>query len=263
MLTGRTGFVAGVSNKHSLGWAVAKAWKAAGADVIIGVQSERFEKGVARLQTDAGWEEPLMVQCDVVDDDSIASAFEQVGAITGGKLDMLMHSLAFAPATAIKGRVVDVTREDYAMTQDISAYSFIALAREAAPMMKDGGSMMALSYLGSERLIDNYGIMGPAKASLESITRALAGDLGPQGIRVNCLSPGPVNTLAARGIPNFRTLLKHVAETAPLRRHVEPAEVGGTAAFLASDAGSGITGQVLYIDCGHGTLGPQPGTPSE
>ncbi|HEV8076716.1 MAG TPA: enoyl-ACP reductase, partial [Candidatus Acidoferrum sp.] len=192
--------------------------------------------------------------CDVTSDAEIAKLFEQLKA-RYGVLDGLVHSVAFAPAEDMKGEFLNTTREGFRIAHDVSVYSLIAVARAAAPLMTNGGGMVTLTYYGAEKVVPKYNVMGVAKAALEATVRYLANDLGPKGIRVNAISAGPIKTLAARGVSQLGEMLKSHAERAPLKRNVDPAEVGGTAAFLLSPAGSGITGETLYVDCGYNIMG--------
>src|SRR5204862_4814277 len=192
--------------------------------------------------------------CDVSSDAEIGSFFEKVRGETD-RLDLMLHSLSFAPREALAGDFLSTTREGFRTAHDISAYALVALAREAAPLMIDGGSIVAMTYYGSEKVVPHYNVMGVAKASLEASTRYLAYDLGPQKIRVNCISAGPMNTLAARGISGFMEMLKHYEAHTPLKRNVIPDELGATGTFLASDGAAAITGQVIYVDCGYEIMG--------
>ncbi len=253
LLAGKTGLVFGVANKRSIAWAIAKAWHDAGANLIFNYQGERLKENVAELVSEFGEDTPLW-PCDVAKDEEIAGFFEQVRGQTG-RLDLLLHSVAFAPKEALEGDFLSTTREAFRTAHDISAYSLVALAREAAPAMSEGGSIVAMTYYGAEKVVPHYNVMGVAKASLEASTRYLAYDLGPKKIRVNCISAGPVNTLAARGISGFSAMLKHYQERAPLQRSCDPAELGQTGLFLASDGGAAITGQVIYVDGGYQIMG--------
>jgi enoyl-[acyl-carrier protein] reductase I len=192
--------------------------------------------------------------CDVTKDDDIAAVFKTVTE-KFGKLHLLLHSVAFAPKDALEGQFVNTSREAFRVAHDVSAYSLIALSRAAAPLMTEGGSIVGMTYYGSEKVVPHYNVMGVAKAALEASTRYLAYDLGPQKIRVNCISAGPVNTLAARGIAGFMEMLKHYEAHAPLKRNVLPDELGATGTFLASDGAAAITGQVIYVDCGYQIMG--------
>ncbi len=200
-------------------------------------------------------EDPLITECDVTQDDHIDRVFNEVGERFGDKLDLMLHSVAFAPKEALEGDFVSTSREAFRVAHDVSAYSLVALARGAAPLMTDGGSIVAMSYYGAEKVVPHYNVMGVAKAALEASTRYLAYDLGPKKIRVNCISAGPMNTLAARGIAGFSSMLKHYEEHAPLKRNVEPAELGSSGVFLASDGAAAITGQVIYVDSGYQVMG--------
>lgn len=252
-LDGKTAVVFGVANKRSIAWAIAQAWHQAGARLAFTYQGERLKDKVNDLVQEFG-EDTLLIPCDVTSDEDIDNVFKQVGE-SFGKLDLLLHSVAFAPKESLEGNFVDTTREAFATAHDISAYSLIALARGAAPLMTDGGSIVAMSYYGAAKVIPHYNVMGVAKAALEASTRYLAADLGVKKIRVNCISAGPVNTLAARGIAGFSTMLKHYEEHAPLKRNVLPEELGQTGVFLASDGAAAITGQVMYVDCGYEIMG--------
>jgi len=245
--------VFGVANKRSIAWAIAQAWAREGAQLAFTYQGERVKENVEELAGTFGTD-TLILPCDVTKDDDIANVFKAVGE-KFGKLNLLLHSVAFAPKEALEGQFVNTSREAYRIAHDISAYSLVALARGAAPLMTDGGSIVAMSYYGAEKVVPHYNVMGVAKASLEASTRYLAYDLGPQKIRVNCISAGPVNTLAARGISGFSQMLKHYEEHAPLKRNVTTDELGATGVFLASDGAAAITGQVLYVDGGYQIMG--------
>ena len=253
VLAGKVGVVFGVANKRSIAWAIAKAWAAAGAKLFFNYQGERLKENVEELVSEFG-EETLLWPCDVSRDEEIASFFANVRGATE-RVDLLLHAVAFAPKEALEGDFVSTSREAFRTAHDISAYSLVALAREAAPLMTEGGSIVAMSYYGSEKVVPHYNVMGVAKASLEASTRYLAYDLGPKKIRVNCISAGPVQTLAARGISGFTAMLKHYQERAPLRRSCDPAELGTTGVFLASDGAAAITGQVIYVDGGYQIMG--------
>ncbi|HJO09635.1 MAG TPA: enoyl-ACP reductase [Verrucomicrobiota bacterium] len=253
-LEGKTGVVFGVANKKSIAWGIAQAWHEAGARLAFTYQGERLKGKVEALVSGFGTD-TLITECDVTSDDDIDRVFMEVGESFDGKLDMVLHSVAYAPREALDGRFVDTSREAFAMAHDISAYSLVALAKRAAPLMTEGGSITGMSYYGAEKVVPHYNVMGVAKAALEASTRYLAADLGEQKIRVNCISAGPVNTLAARGIAGFTDLMKHHATHAPLRRNVSQEELGQTGVFLASDGGAAITGQVIYVDCGYQIMG--------
>jgi len=253
LLEGKTGIVFGVANKRSIAWAIAQAWAREGAKLAFTYQGERLKDNVEELAGTFG-ADTLILPCDVTKDEDIANVFKTVGE-KFGKLNLLLHSVAYAPKEALEGEFVNTTREAYRVAHDVSAYSLVALARSAAPLMTDGGSIVAMSYYGAEKVVPHYNVMGVAKASLEASTRYLAYDLGPKKIRVNCISAGPVNTLAARGIAGFSDMLKHYEAHAPLKRNVTPDELGATGAFLASDGAAAITGQVLYVDAGYQIMG--------
>jgi enoyl-[acyl-carrier protein] reductase I len=253
LLAGKRGIVFGVANKRSIAWAIAQAWYKAGAQLAFTYQGERLKENVEELAGTFG-PDTLLMPCDVTKDDEIRRVYGEV-AQKFGKLDLLLHSVAFAPREALEGEFLQTSREAFRIAHDVSAYSLVALAREAAPLMSDGGSIIALSYYGAEKVVPHYNVMGVAKAALEASTRYLAYDLGPKRIRVNCISAGPVNTLAARGISGFSEMLKRYEEKAPLKRNVLPDELGATGLFLASDGAAAITGQVIYVDCGYQIMG--------
>ena len=255
-LTGKTGLVVGVANKRSIAWAIADAAAKAGARLAITYQGERLEENVRELS--AGLQSPLILPCDVTDDGQIARVFEAIDKEFGG-LDFVVHGAAFAPREELAAGFpfVQTSREGFRLTLDVSAYSLIALARGAAPLMErgGGGSIVTLTYLGSERVFQNYNVMGVAKAALEASMRYLAADLGPRNIRVNAISAGPIKTLAASGISGFSSILQVYRERAPLRRTVETAEVAEAALFLLGPGGRGITAEVLMVDAGYHATG--------
>lgn len=253
LLNGKIGIVFGVANKRSIAWAIAQAWARAGASLAFTYQGERLKENVAELAGTFG-PDTLILPCDVTRDEEIASVFAAVQQ-RFGKLHLLLHSVAFAPREALEGDFLNTSREAFRIAHDVSAYSLVALARAAAPLMTEGGSLLGLSYYGAEKVVPHYNVMGVAKASLEACTRYLAYDLGPRQIRVNCISAGPVNTLAARGISGFTEMLRHYEAKAPLKRNVTADELGATGLFLASDGAAAITGQVLYVDCGYQIMG--------
>jgi enoyl-[acyl-carrier protein] reductase I len=252
-LSGKLGIVFGVANKRSIAWAIAQAWHKAGAKLAFTYQGERLKENVEELAGAFG-KDTLLMPCDVTKDDEITRVFGEVGQ-QFGKLDLMLHSVAFAPKEALEGDFVNTSREAFRIAHDVSAYSLVALSRAAAPLMRDGGSIIAMTYYGAEKVVPHYNVMGVAKAALEASTRYLAYDLGPKKIRVNCISAGPVNTLAARGIAGFTEMLKHYEAHAPLKRNVLPEELGATGTFLASDGAAAITGQVIYVDCGYQIMG--------
>ena len=253
LLKGKLGVVFGVANQRSIAWAIAQAWAREGAKLAFTYQGERVKEAVGELADTFG-ADTLILPCDVTKDDEIANVFRIVGE-KFGKLHLMLHSVAFAPKAALEGKFVNTSREAFHIAHDVSAYSLVALARAAAPLMTDGGSIVAMSYYGAEKVIPHYNVMGVAKAALEASTRYLAYDLGPKKIRVNCISAGPVNTLAARGISGFNEMLKHYKVHTPLKRNVLPEELGATGLFLASDCSAAITGQTIYVDCGYQIMG--------
>jgi len=252
-LSGKTAVVFGVANKRSIAWAIAKAWADAGATLIFNYQGDRLKGNVEQLAGTFG-DDVALYPCDVTSDAEIDQFFENVKKHTD-KIDLVLHSVAFAPKEALEGDFVSTSREAYAISHDISAYSLVALAQRAAPMMADGGSIVAMSYYGAAKVVPHYNVMGVAKASLEASTRYLASDLGSKKIRVNCISAGPVQTLAARGISGFGSMIKHYEEHAPLQRSCTPEELGATGVFLASEGAASITGQVIYVDGGYQIMG--------
>jgi enoyl-[acyl-carrier protein] reductase I len=253
LLEGKLGVVFGVANKRSIAWAIAQAWKREGATLAFTYQGDRLKENVEELAGTFG-PDTLILPCDVSSDAQIEAVFQTVKE-KFGRLDLLLHSVAFAPKEALQGDFLDTSREAFRVAHDISAYSLIGLVRAAAPLMTNGGSVVAMTYYGAEKVIPHYNVMGVAKAALEASTRYLAHSVGPRRIRVNCISAGPVNTLAARGISGLSEMLHHYEAHAPLRRNVLPDELGHTGAFLASDGAAAITGQVLYVDCGYQIMG--------
>jgi enoyl-[acyl-carrier protein] reductase I len=251
-LEGRVAVVFGVANKRSIAWAIVQKLHEAGAKLAIGYQNERLKSEAEGLIAELPGAEAF--QCDVSNDVEIAQVFEQLKE-RYGKLHVLVHSVAFAPAEELKNDFLMTTREGFRVAHDVSVYSLIALSRAAAPLMTEGGSIMTLTYYGAEKVVPHYNVMGVAKAALEASVRYLSFDLGKQNIRVNAISAGPIKTLAARGIGGLSDMLKSHADRAPLGRNVEQAEVGGTALFLASDLASGITGETIYVDCGYNIMG--------
>jgi len=245
--------VFGVANKRSIAWAIAQAWKNEGARLAFTYQGERLRDNVEELAGAFG-ADTIILPCDVTRDEDIASVFGEISD-RWGCLHLMLHSVAFAPKAALEGRFVNTSREAFRIAHDVSAYSLVALSRAAAPLMTNGGSITAMSYYGAEKVVPHYNVMGVAKAALEASTRYLAYDLGPQKIRVNCISAGPVNTLAARGIAGFADMLHHYEERSPLRRNLLPEELGATGVFLASDGAAAITGQTIYVDCGYQIMG--------
>ncbi len=252
VLAGKTALVMGVANHHSIGWAIAEALHGAGARLVLTYQNERMGQRVLPL---AETVKALTFECDVAEDAQVDGLFARLEKEVGA-LDCVVHSLAFAPRESLEAQVVDCGREGFRMALDISAYSLIAIARGARPLMKErGGSIMTLTYLGGERVVPGYNIMGVAKATLDAIVRYLAVELAPENIRVNALSPGPIRTLAASGVPGFVKMLEQFKAKSPSGRTTEAEEVGDAAVFLASDAARGVTGQTVYLDAGYRLLG--------
>lgn len=253
-LEGKTGLIVGVANKRSIAWAIARAAASAGARVALTYQGERLEENVRDLS--AGLTDPLVLPLDVTDDGQIARVFEQTEGAFGG-LDFVVHGAAYAPREELSNPFVHTSREGFRMALDVSAYSLIALSRGALPLMekRGGGSILTLTYLGSDRVFPNYNVMGVAKAALESTVRYLAADLGPKNIRVNAISAGPIKTLAAAGVSGFSSILQVYRDRAPLRRTVDTSEVADAAIFLLSDAGRAVTAEVLMVDGGYHATG--------
>jgi enoyl-[acyl-carrier protein] reductase I len=250
--TQKTAVIFGLANKRSIAWAIAQKLQQAGWRLAITYQNERLELEAKDLIADLPGAAGFM--CDVTQDDQIAKLFEHLKE-KYGVLHGLVHSIGFAPESDLKGDFVNTTREGFRIANDISVYSLIAVARGALPLMASGGAIVTLTYYGAEKVVPRYNVMGVAKAALEATVRYLANDLGPKAIRVNAISAGPIKSLASRGISNFGDMLKTQIERAPLKRNVDPAEVGTTAAFLLSDGGSGITGETIYVDCGYNIMG--------
>ena len=256
LLAGRKALVFGVANDHSIAWGIAGALHEAGAEVGFSSIEALLEKRVRPLAASIG--SSFVEPADVQDDDDIARVFSR-WADQHGRLDILVHALAFAKREELDGRFVDTSRDGFALALDVSAYSLVALARAAAPLMTDGGSVMTLSYYGAEKVVPNYNVMGVAKAALEASVRYLAADLGPDGIRVNAISAGPIRTLAASGIAGFRQMYGKFRDVAPLRRNVSIDDVGATAVYLASDLAAAVTGETIYVDAGFNVLGVPTG----
>jgi enoyl-[acyl-carrier protein] reductase I len=252
MLKDKVGMIFGVANKRSIAWACADACAAQGAKLAFTYQGDRLKENVEKLTGELT--DSLVVPCDVTNQEEVEAAFKAVKK-QYGKLDFLIHSIAFAPREALEGEFVTTTRDAFLTAMEISAYSLPQLALAAMPLMRDGGSIVTMSYYGAEKVVQNYNMMGVAKAALESSTRYLAADLGKHNIRVNAISAGPINTLSARGVKNMGTLLTHIGERSPLKRNVEAREVGNTALFLVSDLSSAITGETIYVDCGFNIIG--------
>jgi enoyl-[acyl-carrier protein] reductase I len=251
MLQNKFGIIFGVANKRSIAWATAQALSEAGARLAFTYQGERLKENVEGLTREM--EGALILPCDVMRQEEVDETFARVGQ-EFGRLDFLIHSIAFAPKEALEGEFLDTSRDAFLTALEVSAYSLSQLARAAAPLMTEGGSIVSMSYYGAEKVVPNYNVMGVAKAALEASTRYLAADVGRRNIRVNAISAGPLNTLSARGVANISTMLKHHAERAPLGRNVEAREVGNTALFLCSPLASGITGEVIHVDCGYNIM---------
>ena len=252
LMSGKRGLIMGVANDRSIAWGIATTLAAHGAELAFTYQGEALAKRVKPLADSLG--SSLVVPCDVTDEESIDATFETIRE-KWGKLDFLVHAIAFSDKNELDGRYLDTTRGNFLRTMDISCYSFTAVAKRAVPLMAPGGSMVTLSYYGAERVIPHYNVMGVAKAALEASVRYLAADLGSEGIRVNAISAGPIKTLAASGIGDFRYILKWNEFNAPLKRNVTIQEVGGSALYLLSDLGSGVTGEVHHVDAGYHTVG--------
>ena len=251
-LQGRVAIVFGIANKRSIAWAIAQKLQAAGAKLVITYQNERLAQEARDLIEALPGTDSF--QCDVSNDAEITALFEELKS-RYGKLHTLVHSVAYAPADELKNDFILTTREGFRIAHDVSVYSLIAVARGATPLMTDGGSIVTLTYFGAEKVVPRYNVMGVAKAALEASVRYLAADLGPQKIRVNAISAGPIKTLAARGISGLGDMLKSHAERAPLKRNVDGSEVGDAALFLASDLSTAITGETIYVDCGYNIMG--------
>ncbi|MDH3789991.1 MAG: enoyl-ACP reductase [Xanthomonadales bacterium] len=253
-LAGKRALIVGVASNRSIAWGIAEAMHEQGAELAFTYQTEKLRSRVEKIATATG--SNIVIPCDVAADEDIRNVFQQLGQHWDG-FDILVHSVGFAPREQLDGDYIDaVTREGFQIAHDISSYSFAALAKEALPMMKGrDGAMLTLTYVGSERVLKGYNVMGLAKASLEANMRYMAANLGPRGIRVNAISAGPIKTLAAAGIADFRKMLHHVEECAPMRRTITPREVGDVAAFLCSDLASGVTGEITFVDSGYNILG--------
>jgi enoyl-[acyl-carrier protein] reductase I len=253
MLENKKGIIFGVANKRSIAWATAQALHEAGAQLAFTYQGDRLKENVEGLTAES-MPGSLLLPCDVTKQEEVDQTFKGVGE-EFGRLDFLIHSIAFAPREALGGEYLNTSREAFLTALEVSAYSLVQLARAAVPLMTEGGSIVCMTYYGAEKVVAGYNVMGVAKAALEASTRYLANDLGGRNVRVNAISAGPIQTLSARGVADFSSMLKHVAEHAPLRRNVEPREVGNTALFLCSELSSGITGEVIYVDCGYNIMG--------
>src|SRR5438105_2776276 len=253
--SGKRGLVLGVANKRSIAWGIARQLAAGGAQLAFTFQGERIESSVRELAESVA--SPLVTACDVRSDEDVARVFAEVGEAFGGQLDILVHSVAYAAAEDLEGRFTDTPRDRFWMALDVSAYSLVACARAAEPLMEaaGGGSILTMTYLGGERAVPHYNVMGVAKAALDASVRYLAWDLGQKNIRINAVSAGPVRTLAARSIAGFPTMEAIVEERAPLHRHIDAADVGAAAGYLLSDAARNVTGTTLYVDSGYHAMG--------
>lgn len=249
ILAGKKGVILGVANKWSIAWGIANSLKQAGADIILTYQ-ERVQDRVDKLAAELGGVKTL--ECDVTVDESLEKCFNEISNIFDGKIDFVIHSVAFAKKENLVGRFVDTPRDDYALAQDISAYSLTAVAKHAEPLLEanGSGSIVTMTYLGGERVIQNYNVMGVAKAALECSVKYLANDLGSKNIRVNAISAGPIKTLAASAIGGISSMIDEVAKVSPLKRNVEPSDVGDTALFLVSEMSRGVTGECIHVDSG-------------
>ncbi len=249
LMEGKKGLIMGLANDKSIAWGVAQALNEHGAQIAISYQNDALEKRVKPLATQLD-KEPLLIKCDVSDSESVEACFKEL-AEKWGKIDFLVHAIGFSDKNQLRGHMIDTTKENFAMTMEISCFSFIEACKFAAPIMNDGGSIVTMSYMGSERVLPNYNIMGVAKAALEASVRYAAMDLGEKGIRVNAISAGPIKTLAASGIGDFRKMLRWNALNSALERNVTPEEVGMATLGLLSDCGACITGEVIHVDSGY------------
>ncbi|MFN3286917.1 MAG: enoyl-ACP reductase FabI [Sphingomonadaceae bacterium] len=252
LMAGKRGLIMGLANERSLAWGIATAARAAGADLAFTYAGEALEKRVRPLAAELGSD--LCLECDVSDQQAITAAFEALGRRWDG-LDFLVHAIGFSDKNELRGRYIDTSLDNFLMTMNVSAYSFTAVARAARPMLRPGASLLTLTYYGAEKVVPHYNVMGLAKAALEASVRYLAVDLGPEGVRVNAISAGPIRTLAASGIGDFRYILRWNELNAPLRRNVTIEDVGGAALFLLSDLGAGVTGEVVHVDAGYHVIG--------
>lgn len=253
LLTGKKAIIFGIANEKSIAWAIAQAFKREGAELAVTYANDTVAKRVVPLAESLQAE--LVLPCDVRNDDDLRVTFAEVGKAWGG-LDILVHSVAFANKEELKGSFLNTTREGFSLALDISAYSFIAMMKEAYPLMKErNASALALTYYGAQKVFPNYNVMGVAKAALEASVRYLAESIGPDGIRVNAISAGPLKTLAAAGVGGFNQIAGHVAEKAPLRRNISQDEVAGAALYLSSHLASGVTGEIHFVDSGYNIIG--------
>lgn len=254
MLEGKKGLVFGVANQRSLAWFITKSLSNAGAELAVTYQDERFLKKLDKLTQTELKKPPLLLKCDVQKDDDVNNVYNEVQN-SFGELDFLVHSIAYAAKEDLEGNFIDTSRDGFKLAMEISVYSLLAVVRSALPLMKEGSSIITLTYLGGQRVIPNYNVMGVAKAALESTVRYLAYELGEKGIRINALSPGPVNTLSSRGIAGFTDFMGHFKNKAPMKRNIESEEVGDAAIFFCSHLSRGISGEVIHIDAGYHVTG--------
>ncbi len=257
LLEGKKALIFGIANKNSIAWGIAQELHKHGAQLGFSYGFDILEKRVRPLAEQIGVE--FVEECNIEDDEAIANTFAKASDYFDGEIDILIHSIAHAKREDLTGRFVDTSRDGFQLAMDVSVYSFVAIAKHAAPLMKNGGSMLCMTYYGAEKAVPHYNVMGVAKAALEASTRYLAADLGPDNIRVNAISAGAIKTLSAAGIGGFRKMLRYTEERAPLRRNVNQEEVGKTALWLCSDLSSGVTGEIVYVDAGYNILGmPEP-----
>lgn len=252
LLAGKTALVAGVANRWSIAYSIAQAFRREGATLLLTYQGDRLKGQVEELGTELG--AARVLNCDVTNDAELAALVAVLEA-EFPKLDVVVHSIAFANKEDLSRPFLETSRDGFLLSQNVSSYSLVAMARALTPLMTDGGSIMTLTYLGATRVVENYNVMGVAKAALEACVRYLAADLGPRNIRVNAISAGPIKTASARGIKDFSKVLEGVAQHAPLRRNCDPAEVGDTAVFLGSNLGRGVTGNTIFVDAGFQIMG--------
>lgn len=252
LMANKRGLIMGLANDRSLAWGIAKALRAHGAELAFTYQGDALEKRVRPLANEVGSD--ILIPCDVSDMASIDTAFEKLGDIWG-KLDFVVHAIGFSDKNELRGRYVDTSLENFLKTMNISCYSFTAVAKRALPLMSEGGSLLTLSYYGAEKVVPHYNVMGLAKAALETSVKYLAMDLGPDNVRVNAISAGPIKTLAASGIGDFRYILKWNELNSPLRRNVTIDDVGGAGLYLLSDLSSGVTGEIHHVDAGYNVIG--------
>lgn len=249
-LSGKTYVIMGVANKRSIAWGAARALDKMGAKLVFTILGERFRKEIDKLLTELEGDHDIIVECDVSNDENVEQAFKEIGEKTGG-IDGVLHAIAFANKDELQGGISETSREGFKLALDISAYSLLSVAKHSKAILNEGGSLVTMTYLGGERAMPNYNVMGVAKAALDANVRYLAYDLGESGFRVNAVSAGPIRTLSSSAVGEFKTILKEIEQRAPLRRNVDQLEVGNTVAFLLSDLASGITGEVVHVDSGY------------